>query len=212
MSAMQRRRFSAGLLAGAALPALAQGNPSEGTHYVRLSQRAPVDAPPGKVEVLAFFWYGSPQCNTFTPALEAWAGRLPGDVLFRQVPVALRDEPFTAHQRLYYTLEALGQLAALHRRVYYAIHVGRTRLDAPAEMAAFLARQGVDAEQFRAAYASKEVQAKVQRARQLSAAYKIDGVPAIGVQGRYFTTTGLAGSPQRLLAVADFLIPLARKG
>lgn len=209
---MQRRRFTAGLLAGAALPALAQGAPVEGTHYVRLSQRAPVDAPPGRPEVLAFFWYGSPQCNSFAPALESWAGRLPGDVAFRRVPVALRDEPFSAHQRLYYTLEALDQLPVLHRKVFYAIHVERNRLDGLAEMAAFAARQGIDAERFRTAYASKEVLAKAQRARQLSAAYKIDGVPAIGVQGRFFTSGSLAGSPQRMLGVADYLIQLARKG
>lgn len=209
---MQRRRFTAGLLAAGALPARAQGAPVEGTQYVRLSQRAPVDAPAGQVEAVAFFWYGSPQCNTFAPALEAWATRLPAEVAFRRVPVALRDEPFGAHQRLYYTLEALGQLPALHRKVFYAIHVERTRLDGPVEMAAFAARQGIDAERFRAVYASKEVLAKVQRARQLSAAYKIDGVPAIGVQGRFFTSNSLAGSPQRMLAVADHLIQIARRG
>lgn len=212
MIRMQRRRFSAALLAGVALPARAQGRPVEGTDYVRLSQPVGVAAAEGQVEVLAFFWYGSPECHAFTPALEGWAARLGEAVQFRRVPVELRDERVSAHQRLYYTLETLDALPALHRKVFQAIHGQRARLDTLTEMAAFAARQGVDTERFRAAYASQEVQAKVLRARQLSAAYKIDRVPAIGVHGRYFTTAALAGTPRRMLTVADYLIQLVRKG
>jgi len=46
----------------------------------------------------------------------------------------------------------------------------------------------------------------------LSESYKIDGVPAIGVQGRWFTSGSLAGDNGRALAVTDFLIQQARKG
>ncbi|HET6789900.1 MAG TPA: thiol:disulfide interchange protein, partial [Aquabacterium sp.] len=37
-------------------------DPVEGSNYVKLSQRAPVSAPAGKVEVVEFFWYGCPHC------------------------------------------------------------------------------------------------------------------------------------------------------
>ena len=39
----------------------------------------------------------------------------------------------------------------------------------------------------------------------------IDGVPTIGVQGRYYTSLSLAGSSERALSVADYLIQRARK-
>lgn len=212
MSRLTRRGLGLGLLAAAAWPAWAQGTPAEGVHYVRLAQPAPVDTPRPQVELLAFFWYGSPACHQFLPALDAWAARLPADVRLRHVPVALRDEPFTAHQRLYYTLDALAQLPALHRKVFQAIHVERRPLASAADIADFAARQGLDSARFAEIYASPLVQARVQRARQLSAGYKIDGVPALGVQGRYFSSAALAGSPTRLLAVGDHLIGLARKG
>ena len=148
MKNMHRREFSTALLGAsvlaAGLPAAAQGGPVEGTHYVRLGQPLPVTAPSGKVEVVEFFWYGCPHCNAFEPMLDAWTKKLPADVSFRRVPVAFRDEPFGTHQRIYYALETMNQVEAMHRKVFYAIHNDRQKLDKPAEIAAFMTKNGVD--------------------------------------------------------------------
>jgi len=214
MKQLHRREFSAALAGAGALaiglPAAAQGGPVEGTHYVRLGQPVPVSAPAGKVEVLEFFWYGCPHCHAFEPALDAWARKLPADVAFRRVPVAFREEPFVAHQRIYYALEAMGQVEALHRKVFAAIHNDRQRLDKLPDIAAFMGKNGVDAAKFSELYNSFGVQTKARQAKQLSEAYKIDGVPALGVHGRYYTSGTLAGTPERSLAVADFLIQRSR--
>jgi len=216
MKKLQRREFSAALIGAGALslglPAAAQGNaPVEGTHYVRLSTPLPTAAPAGKVEVIEFFWYGCPHCNAFEPALEAWVKKLPPHVAFRRVPVAFRDEPFTAHQRIYYALEALGQVEVMHRKVFYAIHNDRARLDKPADIAAFMAKNGIDSAKFLDVYNSFGVQTKVNQARRLAEAYKIDGVPALGVDGRYYTSGTLAGTPERSLQVVEFLVERSRK-
>jgi protein dithiol oxidoreductase (disulfide-forming) len=215
---MNRRDFSAQLIAagmGAAASTLmtsahAQaGAPVEGTHYVKLNQ--PVQVPAGKIEVIEFFWYGCPHCNAFEPALDAWQKRLPADVNFKRVPVAFRDEPFTAHQKIFYALETMGLIPAMHRKVFYAIHGERQRLDKPADIAAFMQKNGVDSAKFLEAYNSFGVQTKARQAKQLAEAYKIDGVPSIGVQGRYFTSGTLAGSPEAALVVTDHLIQKVRK-
>ncbi|MEO7150355.1 MAG: thiol:disulfide interchange protein DsbA/DsbL [Burkholderiaceae bacterium] len=213
---MQRRTFSAALLTTGALPiAAAQpaAAPVEGTHYVRLSQ--PMAAPPdGRIEVIEFFWYGCPHCNTFEPALDRWARQLPADVAFRRIPMALRDQPpYLMHQRIYYALEGLGLLDSLHRKVYYAIHNDRQPLDKPADIAAFMKKNGVDEAKFTEAFNSFGiVGTKVPEGNRLVAAYKIDGVPALGVQRRYYTSGSLAGSNERSLAVAEHLIQRVRKG
>ena len=216
---MKRRDFSASLLGSAAglaasgwpAPAHAQGGPVEGTHYVRLSQPVPA-GPAGKIEVIEFFWYGCPHCNAFEPTLDPWVKQLPADVAFHRVPVAFSAEPFVAHQRIFYALDSLGLVAAMHRKVFYAIHNDRLRLDKPADISAFMARNGVDAAKFIEAYDSFSVQGKAKQAAQQAAAYKIDGVPAIGIQGRYYTSGSLAGTNEKALAVADFLIQRVRKG
>jgi thiol:disulfide interchange protein DsbA len=215
-----RRDFSACLLGaglGGALPeALAQATPTEGVHYVRLAEPAPAPAG-GKIEVIEFFWYECPHCNAFEPALEAWLQKLPDDVLFRRVPVWFREEPFGAQQRLFYTLEALGLVPTLHRKAFQTIHVERARLRSAEDVAEFALKNGADPMAFMTTYNSFGVQTKSQQARHTAAAYKIDAVPAMGVQGRYYTNGNLAnaglppGPVDRMLGVVDTLVAKVRQ-
>ena len=224
---LDRRDFSLGLFsaglggAGLLLPATARAAwPAEGTNFVRLQQPAPTAAA-GKVEVVEFFWYECPHCNAFEPSLESWSKGLPGDVVLRRVPVWFQEFPFAAQQRLFYTLETLGLAPTLHRKVYATIHNDRARLRTPEDMAAFALKNGADPIRFMTAFASPAVAALCQQARQLAEAYKIDAVPAMGVQGRYYTngTLANAGQPakgvtvvnERLLAVVDMLLARVRK-
>ena len=213
---MKRRDFSASLLAvgiaGLPLQALAQGAwPVEGTNYVRLTQPVPVPSN-GKIEVIEFFWYGCPHCNAFEPTLDAWQKKLPDDVAFKRVPVAFSEEPFVAHQRIFYALESMGLVDKMHRKVFYAIHNERMRLAKPDEIATFMGKNGVDPAKFLEAYNSFSVQTKAAQARQLAQAYKIDAVPAMGVQGRYYVTGTMAGGNEKMPAVVDALVQRISKG
>ncbi len=213
---MQRRDFSL-QLAGAGLGlavtglAQAQGTPKEGTHYVKLSTPAPVTlpSPDKKIEVVEFFWYGCPHCYAFEPTLEPWVKKLPADVSFRQVPVAFMAQ-YQIHQKLFYALEEMGQLPAMHRKVFSAIHQQNKRLGSESEILAFATASGMDGAKLAESMKSFGVSTKVNRAKQLAEAYKIDGVPALGINGRFYTSATLAGTHERAVAVADFLIQLSR--
>ncbi len=214
---MKRREFSthlagAGLGLALAGTAHAQGALEEGKHYVRLQTAAPVTlpSPDKKVEVIEFFWYGCPHCFTLEPLIAAWTKTLAPDVAFRQLPFAFIGPP--EHQKLFYALEELGQREALQRRIFTAIHVDRQRINTEADIIAFMVANGVDRAKFTDAWKSFGVNTKINRGKQLSNAYKIDGVPAIGIQGRYYTSATLAGSHERALAVSNYLIDRARKG
>jgi thiol:disulfide interchange protein DsbA len=215
---MKRREFSSRLIsltAGAsalvsATCALAQGEPVEGTSYVKLSQPIPMAAG-GKIEVVEFFWYGCPHCSIFEPTLAAWQKKLPADVSFRRAPVVFRDEPFTTHQKLYYSLEAMDLVDAMQRKVFHAIQVDQAKLDKLPDILTFMAKNGVDTAKFTDAFNSFSVQTKARQAKQLAEAYRIDGVPTLGIHGRYYTSPSLAGSPEKALSVADYLIQRSRK-
>jgi thiol:disulfide interchange protein DsbA len=214
---MNRRDFSthlagAGLGLSRAGSAFAQGAPEEGKHYVKLQTAAGVTlpTPDKKVEVVEFFWYGCPHCFTFEPVIDGWVKKLPPDVYFRQLPFAFIGP--LEHQKLFYALEELGQREALQRKIFNAIHVENKRINTEADITAFVAANGVDRAKFTEAFKSFGVNTKLNRGKQLSNAYKIDGVPAIGIQGRYYTSATLAGSHERALQVANYLIDRARKG
>jgi protein dithiol oxidoreductase (disulfide-forming) len=212
---MLRRDFSLGLAATAGVlqAAYAQGPRSfqEGSDYITLDKRAPTEAATGKIEVVEFFWYSCPHCNAFEPKLDAWIKSAPKDVAVRRVPVSFRDD-FVPQQRLYYVLEAMGKLDQLHSKVFYAIHVEKQALSNQAAIGAWVQKQGVDKDKFDAMYNSFGVDAKAKKATTLQNQFKVDGVPALGVAGRFYTSGALAQTMERALVVTDYLIAEVRKG
>lgn len=217
---MLRREFNQtavhlAALAGTALvaPAVwAQAKaPVDGVDFLTLDKPASTDAAAGKVEVVEFFWYSCPHCNIFEPQLEAWLEKLPKNVSFRRVPAMFRPS-FEPQQRLFYTLEAMGKLPEVHKKVFNAIHNEKLTLDTAEQITAWAVKQGLDRAKFTEAYASFPVVTKVRRATQLQEQYKVDGVPSLGVAGRYFTSGSLAGNMPRALQVVDHLVALAAKG
>ena len=213
MKGISRRGFVAAVgaagAAGLSARAVAQQGGGEGVEYRSVKPTAPVDAPAGKVEVIEFFWYGCPHCNALEPAVREWSKRLAPDVAFRKVHVPWQVQ---AHQQLYYTLETMGRADALDEQVFAAIHRDRNRLDTPEAMADLLAKHGVDRKQFLDTYASFGVRTKMQRATQLAAAYKVDGVPMFGIAGRYVTAPSMVGSNGGALKMVDALVERVRKG
>ena len=215
---MNRRDFSAGaacVLATAALGVpgalFAQvKKPEEGTEYLTLAKLVNSEAPQGKIEVIEFFWYSCPHCNAFEPRLEAWIKKQPADVVVRRVPVAFRDD-FVPQQRLFYTLEAMGKLDELHGKVFQTIHANREAINKEDSILAWAGKQGLDTAKFKELYNSFSVSGKARRATQLQEAFQVQGVPAIGIAGRYYTDGTLAGNMDRVLQVTDYLIAEARK-
>jgi len=126
---VNRRDFSAqlavtGLGAAAsslfvvAAPAAAQGAPAEGRQFARIDPPVP-PVTPGKIEVIEFFSYACPHCSAFEPAVEAWAKKVPADVAFLRVPVPFLQN-FENLMRTYYTLESMGLVDTMQRKVFTA--------------------------------------------------------------------------------------------
>ena len=222
---MQRREFSfsaatlaaSATLGASALPALAQAQAAapaaafkSGRDYLTLDKPAPTEAPAGNVEVVEFFWYNCPHCNAFESMFEAWAKKQPKDVSVRRAPIAFRPD-FEPQQRLYFVLEGLGKIDELHGKVFHAIHVEKQTLNTADQISAWMEKQGIPKAKFMELYNSFTVSTKVRKATQLQEAYLLDGVPALGIAGRYFTNGTQAKSLERSLQVTDALIVQARQ-
>lgn len=211
---MKRRLFSTTLLSTAAwlsiLPAWAQQAFKSGKDYITLDRPLATEAGAGKIEVLEFFWYSCPHCNAFEPSFAQWVKNAPKDVVVRRVPVAFRDD-FAPQQRLFYTLEAMDLLEKMHGRVFTAIHGEKQMLNTDASVLTWAEKQGIDKAKFTEIYKSFSVATKIKRAVQLQNDFKIEGVPSLGVAGRYYIDGTLAGGMERALKVADALIAQSRQ-
>ena len=213
---MKRREFSvvaSAVLAASVLPvSVAQAQAkgfSPGFEYKVMDPRAPVDSPAGKVEVVEFFSYMCPHCNVFEPAFHAWTKRVPADVVVRRIPVSFLQNAEVL-QRLYFTLETMGLVDKLHAKVFTAIHSEHRNFRDAAIAADWAASQGVDKAKFLEQFNSFTTATKVTRATQLQNAYKLEGVPALGVAGRFLTDGPMAGTLERALQVVDALVAQAR--
>jgi len=194
-----------------AFAAYASRYPVEGVDYIELKPPQPVESS-DRVEVLEFFWYRCPHCY----AARARARSLGKATPARRAAQALAGDP---ERRLgsrcpdFLHARAIGELERLHRPLFDAIHQqGGVRLhgDAFAKWTAeWLAKQKVDMAKYDAAFRSFTVESKLRRATQMGRAYRLDGVPALAVQGRYLVVAST--SRKAMLATADFLIGETRK-
>jgi len=210
------RRFVGRTLLGLAallLCTAAQAQPVEGKDYLTLNPPQAVEAN-GKVDVMEFFWYRCPHCYNLEPLLEDWVKKLPRDVQFHRLPAVFNDE-WALDARIFFALETTGDLARVHAGLFDAIHQqGGVRLKGDAYMkwvAVWLGKHGVDLAKYDAALRSFTVDSKIKRAMQISQAHKLDGVPAIGVHGRWLVSASMVGDRQMMLDVTDYLIGEARK-
>lgn len=175
----------------------------------RLIEQQPV-ATGDKIEVIDFFWYGCPYCYELQPALEDWIKRKPTDVTLRRIPGILRDS-WAPHVRVYYTLEALGEIERLHQQAYHGYHVEELHMSKPDVMARWAVRHGIERQKWLDAYDSNEVAQKVQQAKELTQAYNVQGTPSLVVDGRYLTSSSMAGSVRGVIPIVDELIKIARQ-
>ncbi|QJR16930.1 thiol:disulfide interchange protein DsbA/DsbL [Usitatibacter palustris] len=180
------------------------------TEYTVLNPSQPTEGG-DKVEVTEFFWYGCGHCYKLEPFVEKWAANLPKDVVFKRVP-AIPNEGWKQTAVIFYTLEAMGQLDKMHKKVFDAIHQDNVILTNRKVRDEWLAKQGVDVAKFLEVEKSFSVVTKLNRAAQMTAAYKVDGVPMIFVNGKYMTSNSLTkGDNARVFAVVDELVALSRK-
>ena len=177
--------------------------------YQRLEPAQPTESA-GKIEVVEFFWYRCPHCYALEPYLHAWVQKLPKDVVFKRV-AAVPSEAWAPDAFLYYTLETMNLLDADFQKVFDAIHKDNVNFSNKKIRDAWLTKNGIDAAKFSEVEKSFSVDSKVKRANQLTNAYKVDGVPRIFVNGKWFTEPTFTGGPEKTMAVVDQIIDLERK-
>lgn len=186
---------------------IAQAQITAGKDYVAVSPPQATETG-DKVEVLEVFSYMCSHCYQFEPKLAAWAKAQPADVSVRKLPVSFNREAWASVSRIYYTLEAMGELGRLHGKVFDAIHAENLKMENPEVAADWATRNGLDRKKFTDTMNSFTVQSKVGRLPQITRNYGVESVPTMIVDGKYKIIG--ATSYDDLLRIASELVQLAR--
>jgi thiol:disulfide interchange protein DsbA len=204
----QRRRLL--LLACALLsPLRVAADLLEDADY-RVIPQQPV-ADPKRIEVVEFFYYGCRWCNEFEPYLSDWLKRKPADVWFRYQP-AIKNTRWIPLTKAYFALLSLGELPRLQGRVYRAYHRDNVNLEDESVLIEWAVKEGLRRDRFEEALRSDAVMAQVEASRELTYAYQVESTPSVVVDGRYLTSSGIAGGVAALMLVVDELVDMARQG
>lgn len=177
----------------------------EGKHYVKVAQPQPTSVAPDEVEVIEFFWYGCPHCYSLEPHIKKWLESKSSKVKYLRMPASLNPAWSTLSQA-YFTAEALDVVDPMHDVIFNKIH-GEHRMitskDTLQEL--FKEHAGVNEEDFNKAWSSFSVASKMKRADLLARRFRITGVPAIIIDGKYATDATKAGSYANVFEVVDYV-------
>jgi len=185
-------------------------DPQPGVNFKQTKELIATDTP-GKIEVIELFWYGCIHCFNFDPYLDKWADKLPKDIVFKRVPAIPRKD-WVPMAKAYYALETLGLEHKLHEKLFDAIHKDKI-VDPSSEISAinWIAVNGKkDLNEVKDAFNSFSMKSKLSNSFKMFKAAGATGVPAIIIDGRYMTSTTMAGGEKNTLQLMDYIIKNVR--
>ena len=177
---------------------------TEGKHYITLDK--PVKTVTGdKVEVRELFWYYCPHCFNVEPVLSNWVKKLPNNTTFIRQPAVFSDRWING-AIFYYVLEQLDEVDRLHSQLFEAIHLQKRAFIDQEDFVEWLVEHGVDNDVANSAFKSFSVRIKVNKSKLNTVKYHTSGVPALVINGKYWTDASHAGGELEMFKVADYLI------
>lgn len=197
-------------LAGLGLSTLASAQTLiEGEHYEVLDEAVETQVNDDQIEVIEAFWYGCPHCYSLEDPLNAWVEEQPEDVVFYRLPATMGGD-WNKHAAAFYAADELGIRDDIHDDFFDAIHEDDRKLTDDDDIAEFFSDYGVSEDEARKALSSFGVKNRVNRANSRMRDYKVMGVPALIVDGRYVISPSSAGSLENMPKIASALIEKVR--
>lgn len=158
----------------------------------------PVPPTKNRVDVVYFFWYGSPWSANMDRRIRTWAENAPPSVMFTASPAVLsRDWVYGA--RVFYALRSMSLDQKLSPPLMQAIQSGVVDYSDPSSLRDWLSERGVNMVKFRAAINSPQVIAQASGAQINMKVYGVSVVPTVVVGGKYIFVPKASGDTEELL-------------
>ena len=178
----------------------------EGVNYRALA--TPIVTSGEQVEVMEFFWYGCPHCESFEKPLHQWQKTMAADVRLVQSP-AIWNDLMKLHAKVFFIVQNMPAGDKAHAALFQEVMGLREIRDIKLQtqkMAEFLQRFGLSLTDFERQLASAEINQQLAQAIKLMSQSEIDGTPSIVVNGRYLVLNQSAKSFEQVLDITRFLV------
>jgi thiol:disulfide interchange protein DsbA len=171
---------------------------------------------PSRIELVEVFWYGCPHCYEFNNKyLHEFEKGLAKDVDFHLIPATFPG--WTVHAQAFFAAQELGVLERLHQPLFDRIIVNPRAFKDPSDFKPIFVENGVSAEDFDKVFKASgmrkisRVEELVKLADQQVKSYRVSGVPALIVNGKYRIGVREAGGMANMLRIANYLIDRERQ-
>lgn len=182
----------------------------EGVNYRALA--TPIVTSGEQIEVMEFFWYGCPHCESFEQPLHQWQKTMAADVALVQSP-AMWNDLMKLHAKVFFIVQNMTDGDKAHAALFQEVMELRETRDIKLQtqkLAEFMQGYGLSKAEFMQQLASVEVNQQLAQAIKLMSQSEIDGTPSIVVNGRYLVLNQSAKSFEQVLDITRFLVEQER--
>lgn len=182
----------------------------EGVNYRALA--TPIVTSGEQIEVMEFFWYGCPHCESFEQPLHQWHKTMAADVALVQSP-AMWNDLMKLHAKVFFIVQNMTDGDKAHAALFQEVMELRETRDIKLQtqkLAEFMQGYGLSKAEFMQQLASVEVNQQLAQAIKLMSQSEIDGTPSIVVNGRYLVLNQSAKSFEQVLDITRFLVEQER--
>lgn len=178
----------------------------EGKDYQLVSSTLAQDTKSKVPVVTEFFSYGCPWCYRIESSLNEWSAQIGKGAKLERVPVVFKPE-WELYAKAYYTAKILALSDKVTPALFKTIQDEKNPLASKQAMINFFVSQGIDKEVATSAFEnSPTIDMRVKNGMALMAQYQIRAVPAFVINNKYKTDLQMAGSPERLFQIMDYLM------
>ncbi|MBA2648790.1 MAG: thiol:disulfide interchange protein DsbA/DsbL [Legionella sp.] len=190
------------------LPSLVMASPPfvEGKEYQLISNPEPLDRSLKGPLITEFFSYACPWCYKIETQFNQWHSQVGQSLTVNKVPVVFHPE-WILYAKAYYCAKILALSDKMDPLLFQAIQDKKQKLNTPQDMIDFFVAQGVDKEIAKSAFTnSSTIDTYVNNGMALMARYQVNAVPSFVINNKYKTDIKMAGTPERLFEVLNYLI------
>lgn len=158
-----------------------------------------------QIEIIYFYWYGSPWSAEIDRDLRLWAKTRPYSVRFVPSPASFGANHQIFGARVFYALQLLNKEAELSPLLLEAVSSKRLNFDSIPVVIKWMDEHGIPEKDFLAALNDPRTKANTASVAKVMKMYNIESVPTVVLNGKYMVRAYDKVPPQKFLNIVRFL-------